>query len=714
MSAKQDRTLARTAEDLERRYKLSNTNRPFAASSGNYVTPNDVDKKADELRTEFDQKLEGFAKTEDLANFVEAEDLEAYALKSDLDGYATADDLSVYVKSEEYAAFKKAVQADVGAVASDLDRYAEELVGVSDVANGVASEVYDHLEFGDGGTRIKGSFNAMMLPAGTDLDGVILPNRYIGGNVAEYEYLNCPITAGAFFLCVEACGDQGQLLQRLTYGHKTSGKTFERVFDTDDWGEWIIVADYSGAAIEAIQNEVDALGIAFGEHMESFAASIAETDVDVGVVDDKVDALSQRTQTLERSVQTINVDLQGVITDINDHFDFVEGGTAIKGGLMPFILPAGTDLDGVTIPKKYVSGNVETGNYKNCPITSGTFSLEVELCGDQWQLLQRLTYSNKTNGKTYERVFYQDAWGAWVVVADYSGSALKAIQNEMDTLEADLSKHKTDSAARMTTAENNISTISKNVAAVSSDVQMVAADLQGVINDVNDHFDFNEGGMTIKGAINPMLIPARADLDSLLIPNKYIGGTITEYNYLNAPITSGTFSLEVEACGDQGQLKQRLTYSQKAKSKTYERFYYSSSWGEWVCVTDFALLDTSGKLLWNDGVYYMTATQTVNLPEAISAQKNGILLVFSEYANGAASDTAIHSFFVHKKEVELLPGKGYTFTLATSKLDYVATKNVFIYDTKIEGHADNNASGTGSSGVKYTNNRFALRYVLGF
>ena len=137
------------------------------------------------------------------------------------------------------------------------------------------------------------------------------------------------------------------------------------------------------------------------------------------------------------------------------------------------------------------------------------------------------------------------------------------------------------------------------------------------------------------------------------------------------------------------------------------------SWGDWVCVTDFVEIGKTAKLLWDEGVYYMTASQTVNLSEAISTQKNGIVLVFSEYANGAASDTAIHSFFVHKKQVELLPGKEYTFTLATSKLEYVATKRVFIEDTKILGHADNNTTGTGASGIKYTNNRFVLRYVIG-
>lgn len=404
---------------------------------------------------------------------------------------------------------------------------------------------------------------------------------------------------------------------------------------------------------------------------------------------------------------------QGVSGAVNDHLEFADGGTRIKGIFHALLLPAETDLDGVILPNRYVGGSVVDFRYLNCPITAGSFFLEVESCGNEGELLQRLTYSHKTNGKTYERVFYQDGWGQWIVVADYSGSALKAIQNDIGSLEDALDQYKSDANTRMANAEGNISTISNTVNSLTNSTQNLSADLQGVINDVNDHFEFGDGGTRIKGAINPLLIPAGTDLDGLTIPNKYIGGTVTEYNYVNCPVPSGTFLLDVELCGDQRQLKQILAYCNKTLGRTYERYYYGASWGEWVCVTDFVELGKTAKLLWNEGVYYMTATQTVNLPEAISAQKNGIILVFSEYANGAASDSAIHSFFIHKEQVALLPGKGYTFTLATSKLEYVATKNVFIEDTKISGHADNNASGTGASGFKYTNNRFVLRYVFG-
>lgn len=413
--------------------------------------------------------------------------------------------------------------------------------------------------------------------------------------------------------------------------------------------------------------------------------------------------LESTTGTANRAAE--NVD--GVINDVYDRMAFVEGGTTFKGSIVPLVLPQGTDLDGVLHLNKYVGGDVAENEYLNCPIQSGTFSLEVESVGNEGQLLQRLTYSHKTEGKTLERIFDLDEWGEWVLVTDYTTAVLDAINDDVIVLEQAFNKHKSEADAKFTALTNSTQTM-------NGTLQSVSSDLQGVITDINDHFEFNEGGMTIRGGINPLLLPARTDLDGLMIPNKYVGGTVTDYNYVNCPIASGTFLLDVEICGDQEQLKQTLSYCNKTKGRTYERYFYGDSWGEWFSVADFEpIIPETSKLLWNEGVYYMTATQTVNLPEAVSAQKNGIILVFSEYKDGAASDSAFHCFFVPKIQVATQPGKDYVFTLATSKFAHLATKCVYIHDTKIVGHADNNQTGTGDSGVKFTNNRFVLRYVFG-
>lgn len=100
-----------------------------------------------------------------------------------------------------------------------------------------------------------------------------------------------------------------------------------------------------------------------------------------------------------------------------------------------------------------------------------------------------------------------------------------------------------------------------------------AAELEGV-------FDVAFQTQLRGGLLYPVLEPG-TDLNSLLTPNLYSGENASTYNYGNCPITSGTFTLEVMSSGPNGQIYQRLTVCDKTKSAVYERFYYTSSWGEW-------------------------------------------------------------------------------------------------------------------------------------
>lgn len=118
------------------------------------------------------------------------------------------------------------------------------------------------------------------------------------------------------------------------------------------------------------------------------------------------------------------------------------------------------------------------------------------------------------------------------------------------------------------------------------------------------------------------------------------------------------------------------------------------------------------KILWS-GAYYMMASHTVKLNEAISAQPNGIVLVFSLYRNGAAEDVSINSFFVSKKEVELLPGAPHTFLMGINAgFSNIGAKYLYIDDTQIVGHEGNTLTGA-NSGITFSNNSYVLRYVIG-
>ncbi len=87
--------------------------------------------------------------------------------------------------------------------------------------------------------------------------------------------------------------------------------------------------------------------------------------------------------------------------------------TRFSGGILHPVLEPNTDLNDVLIPNTYVGANVSTYNYANCPLTSGTFSLEVIGQGEEGQVMQTISLCHKTASKKYTRTYYQGSWGDW-------------------------------------------------------------------------------------------------------------------------------------------------------------------------------------------------------------------------------------------------------------------------------------------------------------
>ena len=89
--------------------------------------------------------------------------------------------------------------------------------------------------------------------------------------------------------------------------------------------------------------------------------------------------------------------------------------TRPAGGFEYPTLEPGTDLNEVRTPNIYIGMNTsdETANYINCPLASGTFTLEVMSSGTNGQVLQRLTRCHKTEATIYERWYYTNSWGDW-------------------------------------------------------------------------------------------------------------------------------------------------------------------------------------------------------------------------------------------------------------------------------------------------------------
>lgn len=227
----------------------------------------------------------------------------------------------------------------------------------------------------------------------------------------------------------------------------------------------------------------------------------------------------------------------------------------------------------------------------------------------------------------------------------------------------------------------------------------------GKVAELSDVLDVDWKLRTLAGE-EYVIIENGTNLDNLKTPNKYAGKSANNGGYTNCPLATGTFTLEVKAAGDEDQLMQRLMSCNKTAPKVYERYFYGGAWGSWMVVANFA-----GTVLWSGGLC-MTDGHTANLSEAVSAQENGIVLVFSPYDNGAAQNLDWHSFFVPKYLVSAHSGNYHTFNLLSLTFTRVASKSLYIYDTYIKGIANNSATGT-NNGITYSNSAYVLRYVLG-
>lgn len=98
------------------------------------------------------------------------------------------------------------------------------------------------------------------------------------------------------------------------------------------------------------------------------------------------------------------------------------------------------------------------------------------------------------------------------------------------------------------------------------------------------------------GGLLPLVLDPESDLNSVLTPNTYTGANISHYNYANCPVTSGTFTLIVESCGEDGQIRQTYVSCSKYKPERFVRFYYQSEWGDWFWAgtEEYVLYENSG------------------------------------------------------------------------------------------------------------------------
>ena len=118
------------------------------------------------------------------------------------------------------------------------------------------------------------------------------------------------------------------------------------------------------------------------------------------------------------------------------------------------------------------------------------------------------------------------------------------------------------------------------------------------------------------------------------------------------------------------------------------------------------------RVLWS-GSYYMKEDQSITLEDAISNQLTGVILAWSAYADGAAGDYDWNYIFVPKEHALRHSGSGVAMTLISSTGWTRASKYVYISDTTISGHSNNNKESTEENGWIVNPSGFVLRYVYG-
>lgn len=224
-------------------------------------------------------------------------------------------------------------------------------------------------------------------------------------------------------------------------------------------------------------------------------------------------------------------------------------------------------------------------------------------------------------------------------------------------------------------------------------------------------------------------IPSNSDLNNYMDPGCYaVQSNAIAATCTNIPIGRAG-RLEVWSATGEGVRSEQWSYLRQryvpynSSNAVWERDITRSSDNAWryydwwrtsltPSASDFVYHET--KFLWGEDLtsgMYMTAGHTATLKEPVSSQRHGIILVFCAYNGTNDTNYSWQSFFV-PKELVAASTSGHTFVLGRGKFTYTGTKYLYIGDTSITGHADNNLTGT-NNGITYANNKFVLRYVIG-
>lgn len=114
--------------------------------------------------------------------------------------------------------------------------------------------------------------------------------------------------------------------------------------------------------------------------------------------------------------------------------------------------------------------------------------------------------------------------------------------------------------------------------------------------------------------------------------------------------------------------------------------------------------------------WFMMESQTIDLPEPLSSQNRGIVLMWQPYGGSGSAPLAydVNYSFVPKAHSSYANNYGIDFFLANQTGNHVAIKYIYVTDNALKGHANNDKGATNSdSGITFEPDWFVLTRVFG-
>lgn len=176
------------------------------------------------------------------------------------------------------------------------------------------------------------------------------------------------------------------------------------------------------------------------------------------------------------------------------------------------------------------------------------------------------------------------------------------------------------------------------------------------------------------GGIKPMQLANGTDFDEIVKTGLYIGNAASG-DYLNTPISTGTFILEVSSAGAEGQLMQRYSYCNKTTYRAYVRFYYSNVWGEWQPTEGFTAFETSGysgRVRFANGLMIQWGRVSV-APDAANVTKSVDITYPIEFTHAPIVHCHAHTSVPHLAEASISVGGVSSATIFLTRTNTTAT-----------------------------------------